>query len=89
MIRPTFPHNSRMQITKQDHRSSDRHTDTHVSCRIFTQWFAIETSTVEAGYNEFPGSSKITSLYAACVITEAPDIKDSRHATSLYPERRS
>ena len=41
-------------------------------------------NTVEAGYNEVPGTFRIASLYAACVVTEVPDITHSCHATSLY-----
>ena len=43
-------------------------------------------STVEARYNEVQRTLIIGSLYAACVITEAADITNLCHATSLYPE---
>ena len=42
--------------------------------------------TVEAGFNKVSGTFKIASLYAACVATEAPDITDLRHVTSLHPD---
>ena len=42
--------------------------------------------TVKAGYSKIPGTFKITSLYAPCVLTEAPDITNSYHSTLLYPE---
>ena len=42
--------------------------------------------TVKAEYNKVQRTCKIASLCAACVITEAPDITNSCHATSLHPE---
>ena len=45
-----------------------------------------QVNTVEAGYNNVPGTFKVASLYVACVITEAPDITNVHHATSLYQE---
>ena len=39
---------------------------------------------VKARYNEVPGTFKLAFLYASCVITKAPDIMTSHHATSLY-----
>ena len=43
--------------------------------------------TVEVGFNEVPGTVKIRYMRVA-VITEAPNITNSRHATLLYPECR-
>ena len=38
-------------------------------------------NTVEAGYNEVPGTFRIALLYVVCVITEASDIMSSCYAT--------
>ena len=42
---------------------------------------------IEAGRNEVSETFKIASLYEACVIAEAPYIKNPRDDTLLYPER--
>ena len=42
-------------------------------------WFPVQ-NTVKVGYNEVPGTFKTASLYEACVLTEAADITNTRHA---------
>ena len=53
---------------------------------IYIYNYILYIYTVEAGYNAVPGIFKIASLYAACVLTEAPDITNSHHASSLHSE---